>query len=111
MAVFIRVYPVAVSAKNFTLVDFFYQLMPGSFGVLAYGKQFFAQNMIEIKRRRMRVVPAAGAPSLCFYLVNQIAPRLLKTLRHQLFAWRVVPTFRLAVFLPRSRRSEHRGAS
>jgi hypothetical protein len=101
----------AVSAKNFTLVNFFYQLMPGSFGVLTYGKQFFAQNMIEIKRRRMRVVPAAGAPTLCFYLVDQIAPRLLKTLRHQLFAWRVVPTFRLAVFLPRSRWNEHRGAS
>jgi hypothetical protein len=72
MAVFIRVNSMAVSAQHFALVDFFHQLMPSSFGVLTYGEQFFAMNVIEIKRRRMRVVATFSAPTVCLDFVDQV---------------------------------------
>jgi hypothetical protein len=96
----------AVSAQHLALVNFFHQLMPSNFGVLAYGEQFFTLNVIEIKRRRMRVVSAPRTTFVHLYLADQFSTRLLKFLRSHFFTRRVVAAFNLAKRLPRPIRCE-----
>jgi hypothetical protein len=102
---------VAISAKNFTLVNFRQQFVQRYFRVLANTKQFVAFYMVEIKRSRMCVKPAHRATIFSLNFVNQIAPCLLKRLCHQLFSWRVISAFRRAEFLPRSVRGKTCSAS
>ena len=100
----------AISAQHFALVDFVHQLMPSGFRVLPYSKHFFALNVVEIQRRWMCVIPASGAASLCFDLIDQIFARPLERLSTQFFVGGVTLAFDAAILLPRPRARKGRRA-
>jgi hypothetical protein len=72
----------AVSAKNFALINFCQQFVHRHFRVLANAEQFVAAYMVEIKRGSVRVVSAYRAPAFGLDFVNQVSARLLKRLRY-----------------------------
>jgi hypothetical protein len=59
-----------VSAKNFALVNLQQQFVHRYFRVLTNVKCFVAMNVVEIKRSRMRAIPAYRAAALSFNFVD-----------------------------------------
>ncbi len=70
MAIFVRMNAMTVSAQNIALSYFIKQFLHCNFWVMANAKRFLPAHMIEIKRSRMRVIPAVSAAAFYFDFVN-----------------------------------------